>query len=49
MPFKLNYGYHSYVFYKNNINLYFGFKVANELTEELKNLMTVYRKNLQHA
>ena len=49
MSFKLNCGYHQSVFYKENVNPRFRSKAANELTKELKNLMTTWRENLQHA
>ena len=48
-PFELNCGYHSCVSYKEDVNLCFRSKAANELTEELRNLIAIYRKNLQHA
>ena len=44
--FELNYEYYPYVFYKENINFHFGSKVANELTNKLRNLMILYRDNL---
>ena len=43
--FKLHYRYHSYIFYKKNIDPCFWFKTANKLIKKLKNLMVVYRKN----
>ena len=47
--FKLNWGYHPRISYKENINLCSRSKAADELTKELRNLMAAYRKNLQHA
>ena len=48
-PFELNCGYHLLVFYKENVDPHSRFKVADELTEELRNLMAACRENLQHA
>ena len=45
-PFELNYGYHPRVSYKEDIDPHSRSKVANELTEELRNLMAAYRENL---
>ena len=47
--FKLNYGYYSYVSYKKDVNPRSISKVADELTEKLRNLMAAYRENLEHA
>ena len=49
MPFDLNCGYHSHIFYEEIINLSSISKAADELTEEFQNLITAYRKNLQYA
>ena len=49
IPFKLNCGYHPYVSYKEDVNPRSRFKVADELIEELRNLMAICRENLQHA
>ena len=48
-PFKLNYGYHSYMSYKNNIDPHSRLKLAEELLGELQKLMSICRKNLHHA
>ena len=48
-PFELNCGYHLRVFYKKNVDPHSRSKAADELTEELKNLMAACRENLQHA
>ena len=48
-PFKRNYEYHLCVSYKQDVDLRFRLKVADELTKELRNLMTTHRKNLQHT
>ena len=46
MSFKINGGYHPHVFYKEDIDLYFKSKVADELTKKLKNLITICKENL---
>ncbi len=40
-PFELNYGYHSRVFLKEDVNLRSRSRSANELAEELRELMEV--------
>ena len=45
-PFEFNYGYHSCISYKENIDPRCRSKAANELTEELRNLMAACRENL---
>ena len=47
--FKFNCRYQPRVSYNKNVDPYFSSKVANELTKELRNLMTVCREKLQHA
>ena len=47
--FKLNYRYHQRISYEGDIDLYSRSKVANELTNKLKNLMPSYRENLKHT
>ena len=42
MLFELNYGYHPYVLFKEDINSLFRLKIANKLLAELQELMTVY-------
>ena len=37
ISFKFNYSYYFYIFYKKDINFYFKSKVANKLTDKLKN------------
>ena len=49
MAFELNCGYHPRVSYEENVDPCSRSKAADELTEELKNLMAAYRENLQHA
>ena len=46
--FNLNFRYYCCVFYKKTVNFHSRSNVPDELTRKLKNLMTVYRKNLQH-
>lgn len=48
-PFKLNFGYHSCIFYKKDINLHSRSKSADKLANELKKLIATCRNNLQHA
>ena len=49
MPFKLNCGYRPRVSYKEDVDPQSRSKAANELTEELRNLMAACRENLQNA
>ena len=49
MPFKLNCRYHPRISYKEDVDPRSKSKIANGLTEELKNLIAACRKNLQHA
>ena len=49
MLFELNYKYHSCVSYKEDIDSRSMSKVADELTEELGNLIAACREKLQHA
>ena len=48
-PIELNCGYYPPVSYEKDVNPYPGSTSANELTKELRNLMAIYKKNLQHA
>ena len=48
-PFELNCGYYLYIFYEEDVNIRSKSKAADELTEELRNLMAACRENLQHA
>ncbi len=45
-PFKLNFGYHLWASYKENIDPCFQSKSADELVTELRELMIVCRENL---
>ncbi len=47
--FKLNCGYHSCASYKEDVNLRFQSKSADKLATELRKLMIVCKKKLQHA
>ena len=48
-PFKLKYGYHSRMFYKNNVNPRSKFKSVDKLSTKLRELIIVCRKNFYHA
>ena len=48
-PFDLNCGYYPHVSYEENVDPHSRSKVADELTEELRNFMAACRNNLQHA
>ncbi len=47
-PFELNCGYHPRASYKKNVDPRSQSKSAHELATELRELMAVYRENLQH-
>ena len=47
--FEINYGYHPGMLYEEDVNSRFYFKSADELSEELKELMIVYCKNLHYT
>lgn len=46
MPFEFNYSYHPYTFYKKDVDLCSQSKSADELINEFKKLIIIYRKNL---
>ena len=48
-PFELNCGYHPRVSYKKNLNPRSQLRTAEELSFELRELMTVCQQNLHHA
>ena len=48
-PFELNCGYYPRISYKEDVDSRSRSKGADELTEELRNLMTACRENLQHV
>ena len=48
-PFELNCGFHLKVPYKEDVDSYSKLKTADQLPTKLHNLMSIYRKNLQHA
>ena len=49
MLFKLNFGYHFWVSYEENIDLCSKSKSKNKLSEKLKKLITVCKKNLYYT
>ena len=49
MSFKLNYGYHLYLFFKEDINPCSRSKIVDKLLAELQELITICQKNLYHA
>ena len=48
-PFELNCAYHLYVSYKKNVNPHSKSKLADDLANDLKELMIICRENLQHV
>ncbi len=48
-PFELNCGYHPRVFFEENVDPRLRSRFANELAEELRELIEVYYQNLLHA
>ena len=44
--FELNYKYYLFIFYKENVDPCSRSKAANELIQELRNLVAICRKNL---
>ena len=48
-PFELNYGYHPWVSYKEDLNPRLQSKIAEELSSELRNLMAACQENLYYA
>ena len=48
-PFELNYGYHPWMLYEEEINFCSKSKLADELSAELRELMFVCQENLHHA
>ena len=47
--FEFNYGYHPWVFYKENLNSCLKSKTVEELFFELQNFIAVYKQNLYHT
>ena len=47
--FELNYGYHSWMSYEEDVNPYSKSKSADELSAELRKLIIVYLDNFYHA
>ena len=48
-PFKLNCKYHSYAFYKKNLDLYLKSRIVKKLSFKFQELMTVCQQNFHHA
>ena len=48
-PIEFNCRYHSRISHKENVDPRSRSKAADELTKELRNLIAVYRKNLQYT
>ena len=48
-PFELNYGYHPWMSYKEDVDPHSQSKLVDELSAKLKELMIVCQKNLYHA
>ena len=46
--FKLNCGYHPWIFQKEDFNLRLQSKIAEELSSEFQKLMAAYQQNLYH-
>ena len=49
MSFKLNCRYYPRIIYVNDVDPYSKAKAADELTEKLRNLIAMYKKNIQYA
>ena len=49
MLFEFNCGYYPHVSYKEDVDPRSRSKAADELTEELRNLIAACRENLKHA
>lgn len=47
--FELNCGYQLRVFYKEVVNSYSNFKTADKLAAKFRDLMFVYKENLQYT
>lgn len=48
-PFELNRDYHPRILYEENIDPRFKSKSVDKLAAKLRNLLIMYKKNLQHA
>ena len=48
-PFKLNCGYYLHIFFKEDTNLCSQLKIADKLSAELQELMTICQEKLHHA
>ncbi len=47
--FELNYGFHPQASYKKDVDPCSKLKLVDELANDLRELITIYKKNLQHA
>ena len=47
--FELNYGYHPWILYEEDVNLHSQSKSADKLSAQLRELMIICRENLHHA
>ena len=48
-PFEFNCGYHPWILYEEEVDLHSQSKSADEIFENLRELMVIYCKNLHHA
>ena len=48
-PFELNYGFHLWVFFKDDVDLHSRSRSANKLANKLRKLMNICQQNLLHA
>lgn len=47
--FELNCNYHPHALYKKDVDFYSHLNLADELANELRELITIYRKNLKYV
>ncbi len=47
--FKLNYGYHPHAFYKENLDPHSQSKSAEELVNQLRDLITICKENFYYV
>lgn len=47
--FKLNYGFHVRIWYKEDVKPFSKLKAAIKLANQMQKFMSVWRENLQHA
>ena len=48
-PFELNFGYYPRISYEENLDLRLKSRTAEELSSELRELITICQQNLHHA